>query len=351
MKSRKTKILYHSNQISLGGTDKTIQIFCKYLTGELFDVFVSYKKNNREERKNIFIELMGKDHLIAYKNENDLKRIMAELKPDILHVSRMGQPEFPENGQDVDAPIFVETNVFGLRDDNPRIDKTLFVSQWLKNYCTWAKGARYDFLPNPIESPLHNRDLREKYNLDNKIVIGRVGRPDDNIYDNIIIKALRKFKNDNIIFFPLAPPKKMVKDMKKLRIPSICIEPTTDEDFLCSYYNTIDILAHARLDGETFGCNIAEAMMHRRPVISHYSNMYNAHSELIENGINGYIVKKGKHRDYFKKLDELIINKEKRQLFGQNAQEKAMIICSAEQITKKLEDIYVKLLENKGLWH
>ena len=51
------------------------------------------------------------------------------------------------------------------------------------------------------------------------------------------------------------------------------------------------MLAHARLDGETFGSNVAEAMIHGRPVVSHRSHLYNAQVEIIAD--TGFVVGQG----------------------------------------------------------
>jgi glycosyltransferase involved in cell wall biosynthesis len=343
LNNKKITVIHHTNQLSLGGTEKTIQIFCKYLPKDIFNLYVIYNGNNESNRLKYFVEILNSDHILAYKDNNQFRQIIENIKPEILHVHRMGTPEFPEIGVDIDVPIFVETNIFGGRDDNQKITKTLFVSNWLMKRCSWANGDRFDVLPNPIELPYNNDNLRSKYDLGDKIVIGRVGRPADEIYDDISIRALSLFKGKEIVFFPLAPSPKMVKDMEKLKIPFVGVEPTADDLFLSSYYNSIDILAHARLDGETFGCNIAEAMIHGKPVISHLSNVFNAQTELIDHGINGYIVGNGKYKEYFKSLNILIKNPQKRGQFSKNAKEKILNHFEASKISEHLKNIYIGL--------
>ena len=60
------------------------------------------------------------------------------------------------------------------------------------------------------------------------------------------------------------------------------IERTTSEIRLSQFYNTIDVLAHARLDGECNPANVFEAAAHRKPVISHYGKVFNGHMETIQ---------------------------------------------------------------------
>jgi glycosyltransferase involved in cell wall biosynthesis len=53
---------------------------------------------------------------------------------------------------------------------------------------------------------------------------------------------------------------------------------------ISKFLNTIDIFAHGRKDGETFGAVFAEAMMHGKPCLSHYSPIANAQKETMGNG-------------------------------------------------------------------
>src|SRR5690606_3281108 len=146
-----------------------------------------------------------------------------------------------------------------------------------------------DVFFNPIELPISTESLRKELGLpSDAYVIGRVGRPDSGIHDPISLKAYRKIEDSNTYFLALSPPVNMVRQAKKLQLNNfIAIPPTTDPIHLAKLYNTIDVVAQARRDGETFGCNIAEAMMHGKPVIAHLTPYMNAQSEIIGNA--GYV--------------------------------------------------------------
>jgi glycosyltransferase involved in cell wall biosynthesis len=61
------------------------------------------------------------------------------------------------------------------------------------------------------------------------------------------------------------------------------MDPTSDEELVSKFYNTIDVLCHANSLGETFGNTIAEAMINGKPVITHRGggSWCQAHEELV----------------------------------------------------------------------
>jgi len=49
----------------------------------------------------------------------------------------------------------------------------------------------------------------------------------------------------------------------------ILLDTTNDDNLIHKFYNTIDVFAHYRSDGETFGVSIAQSMTYGKPVVSH----------------------------------------------------------------------------------
>jgi glycosyltransferase involved in cell wall biosynthesis len=142
-------------------------------------------------------------------------------------------------------------------------------------------------LYNPVKKPVHALDLREKLGIGRDVlVLGRIGRPDDRGFDPIALRALQIIERGparNILYLIQSPPPQMMKMAAELGLKSVRFleTPVVEDSDLSGFYNTIDVLAHARRDGETFGLNIAEAMMHGKPVISHRSRIANGHEEFV----------------------------------------------------------------------
>ncbi len=283
---------------------------------------------------------------------------MRELAPEILHVHHSGVSEPPINQPEAvkDIPIIFTINGFGFQDTTPhdrRVTRILFPSNFIQEkIALWGHhDPRCGVLYCPIEKPYTDQNLRQELHIkEDTFVVGRVGRNADDIHDPISLKAYKKIENDNTLFLALAPPPNMVRDAKELGIKNIrFLEPTVDEIFLSKFYNTMDVLGHARTDGETFGCVVAEAMIHGKPVVSHLSHLRNAQAELLVDGSSGFVVPQHDHQAYAKRLRILMENKSQRLEMGQAALQRALENFEAGLITKKLEKMYFEELKKRGI--
>lgn len=373
---KKIRVVHHSNQIGLGGTEKTMQLFCKYLDKNIFDIHaMTYKYpvspikawlnglkallgreksiawrakfEKRFIRLHKFKELLGEDHIHLFTLK-ELPYILKKISPHILHVHHSGKTEPPIDQVRAisNIPVIFSTNVFGVQGRSPeqdRISKILFVSYWLKDVSAkWSNGdLRCDVLYNPVEKPLSNDNLRLALNISaDTFVIGRIGRNTDDIYDPISIRAYKMIENKNTLFLVLSPPPQMVREAREIGIRNIrYLDPSIDDIFLSKFYNTIDVLAHARSDGETFGCVIAEAMIHGKPIVSHRSDIRNAQVELVDSSC-GYVTEQHDYKEYAASLKKLMEDKSLRLCMGIAANSKAMLNFEARKVTKKLESLY-----------
>jgi len=366
---RKARVVHLMKDLGLGGTQKTAQLFCKALVkkyADFYDVTVLYNAAHDMTRYRDFLEILGsEERMVPYRFDNQGVEILQSLRPDITHVYRAGIPEWPIPGKDIKQTIFVETNVFGFLDPNPNVNKTLFMSNWLTEcskrqygegiFNTLDKQGRFDFVNNPVDSPATDEKLI--LNLDKDfVVLGRCGRPDDGIYDDVNVKAalILQAKGHKVFFLSLAPPPRMMDDLDKYGIPHINIAPTVDPIVLSAFYNSIDILAHARADGETFGSNIAEAMMHGKPVVTHIAipshprmGVFQAQTELVKDGVTGFVCEHNAAA-YAEQLEKLVIVKPARAKFGQAGKEWAVRNCSTEVCGAKLHEVYQNLLYRWG---
>lgn len=358
-----------------------MEIFCKYLDRAEFEIFavsrihrvkkipairvalssllgIKSAKGKRQlwasmnARVANFQSLLGSDHVRFARDDRDLHRILLELHPDILHVHYSGAPEPPTSDEEIMSkiPVVVTTNQFERHNTSPAhrfVKRIFFVSNWLlTNRATWAKDdARADVLYNPIEVPCSTESLRANLGIPaSAFVIGRVGRPDPGIHDPISLRAFRQIEDPNTYFLALSPPENMIRQAKSLNLRNfIALPSSTDEIFLSKFYNTLDVLAHARRDGETFGCNIAEAMIHGKPVVSHISTQMNAQSEVI--GDAGYVVALDDWQAYAAKLELLKKDRVMRGTLAARAQARALEQFEARNLTKKLQRIYLELLK------
>ncbi len=148
-----------------------------------------------------------------------------------------------------------------------------------------------------------------------------------------------------LIVNPCERTKECVKDNKILNV--IFHDHITDENKLDDFYNSIDVFTHYSKDGERCGYYIQKAMMNSRAVITHTSDEYNGHLEIIGN--HGFIAK---HSDkqtiiesYYSIMKLIYRNNELRNQMAKSANIWANKMFEIGKIVNKLENIYINILK------
>lgn len=303
-------------------------------------------------REKIIQDILGQGKVLAYSSEEEFFRILENIQPDIFHIHRSGRPnEFPVVPRLKEyVSKCIETNIFGGIDPTSVIDLTLYINKFMLK-AGRSLNRKLGYLYNPVKLPTHQRNLRKELGISpHTFVMGRIGRPDDNIFDPIslhAIKVVEEKTNYDFLYLVQSPPPIMIKtarDMGLRKIKFLTVPIVSDED-VTSFLNTIDILAHARKDGETFGLNIAEAMIHGKPVISHRSRIVNGHKPFVRKC--GFFTGTDNYKQYAKYISILYNDKEKRMELGEKGRKFAMDNFLLTNIGQKLESYYKELLTGK----
>lgn len=353
----KQKILFYLKSLGIGGTEKSAQLFAKYINRDIFDIKVLYDGCGCLDRLKIFKRNLAFQELISYENEAEARHIISNIKPDIFQVFKSGFPDGFPNPEDVSYAKYCIYNIFGFFDPNPLIAKDIYMSEWLgrnKFSMLPENYPRFSWVNGPVEKPCTTSNYRKLLKIpDDYIVLGRTGRPDNGIYDAISVNAMSRLKDKyKFLYLVLAPPEAMLEDLNRLEIPHIAMSPTISDSRISKFYNTIDIYTHSRLDGETYGMNIAEAMMHGRPIITHYSrpnnvkvHAFQAQTHIVNHGENGFVADGVDQYTMF--LETLLSNPDLCHEMGENAQEKALCEFEAGICARKLESIYMELINGR----
>ena len=337
----------------MGGTEKCMQYFLEYLHNGGYDCYCIHNRQKTDEvgghREKLIRDILGREKVKAYSSEEEFFHVLEGIRPDIFHIHRSGKsdefPIIPKLKNYINK--CVETNIFGRFDPTNIIDLTLYISDYL------LKKSRH---PNrktgviyyPVKTPSHADNLRSVLGISSStFVMGRIGRPDDYIFDPISLHALKVIEERtdyDILYLVQSPPPMMIKTARDMGIKKIqfLTDPIVTDDEVSSFYNTIDILAHARRDGETFGLNIAEAMIHGKPVISHKSHRANAHKSMVKKC--GFFVRENNYKQYAKCISILYRNKTKRLKLGEKGRKFAIDNFLLSNIGKKLEAYYRQVL-------
>ncbi len=347
------KIVHYAHQLGLGGVEKCMQYLLEYLHNAGHDCYCIHNCKKTDEaggyREKLIQDILGNEKVMGYSSEEDFFRILKKIQPDIFHIHRSGRPnEFPIVPQ-LKSYVnkCVETNVFGGVDTTNVIDLTLYVNKHMLKVGR-SLNRPVGYLYNPIKLPAHQKNIRQELGISKStFVMGRIGRPDDYIFDPVSLYALKiiEEKTDyDLLYLIQSPPPIMIKTARELGLKKIRFleVPIITDDEITSFYNTIDILAHARRDGETFGLNIAEAMIHGKPVISHRSRRANAHKLFVKKC--GFFAGIDNYNQYAKYIRVLHINMRKRIKLGEKGRKFAMENFLLSNIGKKLDAYYKQIL-------
>jgi len=340
----KIRVLQACNQLGIGGTEKTLQTFSKYLDKSRFEVFACGLLAGGPRVAEL--EKLGVQVIVQ---PEDLDALSRDLKIDIYHVYRAGDYEpgtLPRkrNG----TPKIVETNVFNAIDhaENYLIDAHVFFSEWsrldyLSRYCRFP-GKRYEVLYGPIDFD-EFRPVRREFSW----TIGRCSRADDQKWHRVCVDMLPKIW-------------KKVPQMRcrfrgatvrvKARLRQLGIEDRVELSEpavnVADFYAGLDVYAHGARVGEGYGVVIAEAMASRLPVVTIATpqrKKCNAQAEVVEHNVTGFVCRFT--WQYADAVIELLENHALRERFAEQGYEKARGQFAAAQLTRNLEALYTELMD------
>lgn len=125
---------------------------------------------------------------------------------------------------------------------------------------------------------------------------------------------------------------------KKLSETVILLGQVND---MYSFYNSLDIFVLPSIQPEPFGLVIIEAMEFGLPVVA---TNHGGPTEIIENGIDGYLVGFCDADEMSQKIIELILDPHKRIQMGKKGQEKKRELFSVAAMVKNIENVFKEAL-------
>lgn len=309
--TKKRILFYHIRSLGFGGTEKMIQIISRHLDKKKYDVFFLYpndiEKNPGFLKRLEYIKEGGvigipfeykefssvPPHFVSGMNP-DIKKLIETLNIDLLIIPDAGNANYPFSIIKTIPVILL--NIFGQPNMQENIKSHICISKEVADKISMiVPKNKISVFPIPSEGPTKNsavlgKEMREKLEIkDTDFVFGRIGRPDDGIFDPIGIKAFQKIQNEypGAHYIIMSPPPILVDIVGKEKIKNVhFLKPSSKEDEIWAFHQSLDCLAHFRFDGESFGLNIAESMLCGKPIISHKSTIWNAHLEYLDNSFS-----------------------------------------------------------------
>lgn len=373
--NKKPRVLfYHIDSLGYSGTSKFIQILAKNLDQNKFDVFYLYPNKIVEnsgflDRYNYLrstnINLIPFDYNFVTKKvpyfisgmNPDVKSLIKTLNIDLLVTPAAGAAQYPFSIIK-NVPIIL-LNIFGEPNVQKNIQFHLCISREVaEKIQPFVPKEKISILPIPTEKPNQTNletmalKLRHKFGIaDSDMVFGRIGRDDNSIHDSIGIEAFKIAlnTNPNIHYLIMSPPPDLVKQVIEENIPHVhFIKTSSKEEDVWAFHAAIDVLAHFRKDGESFGLNIVESMLAGNPIITHKSHIWNAHLEYLDPSF-ARIAEQNDTFAYAKYLNEFanLKNTDDLKIMGNLAKNKAEKLFLIENNIEQFSDLILKAIAKK----
>jgi hypothetical protein len=254
---------------------------------------------------------------------------------DLVQTATAGPAEYPY--AEIDLPVFEYITLNAGINRSRNVALTIHVSQWQRR--RWvARGGqlgRSDVIPIPAERPASELDLRQQLGIPTDArVAGFHQRAQDEIFSPIPLDAFRELVDDDQWFVIMGGSDLYREQAALLGLQTVCfLEHDGSAEGISRFLNTLDVFAHGRADGETFGTVFAEAMMHGKACLSHYSPIANGQVETI--GPAGlFALDTG---DYAAKLERLLTDRDLCEGLARKARPHAERYYSLDSCVRQLE--------------
>lgn len=376
------RILYQLNQLGYGGTERVVLSLARHGIHHGHDIAIycssdigtpNYHRRklwsflNAQARKRFttryvdsMVRLEEAERLVGTNllkgfGRSGFEAAVKKFAPEVIHFNRGLEDDFYTDQRcNFYGSKILETNIFGNSSDAhylKRVNRVVFISDWLRSKSSsWSQNMSAATIYNPIEAPAGGTQptLRARLKIPkNRIVIGRICRPDldDGTFVLSVVGALRKKLPAIQIHFILMGTPKRRSDSQGDTANVYSLPPSSKQEEVEDFYSAIDILLHYRLEGETFGMVIAEAMIRGIPVVSHFSLVDNAQAELLlSHGSAGIVIDQPTVKDFCLALTYLIENPELRVALGQEGSEIAKRLFEEGVVTKKYFQNYEEII-------
>jgi glycosyltransferase involved in cell wall biosynthesis len=281
--------------------------------------------------------------------ETDFFDIFDETKYDIIQTGRAGHAEYPFT-EIHDATIVDAICLPGMAEKKSNVAKVMHISKWQADTWVNAGGEAHKVEVVPILTtmePITKVNLRETLGIkEDDFVYGFHQRADDGIFAPHSLAAYKSVQSENTHFILLGGSDKYVDFAQENNLQNFHRLPHTSgeggdkkrDEFLA----TLDVFAHARADGETYGACIAEALYYGLPALSHVAPAV-GHIETI--GDAGVVC--GNLQQYVDEMMKLKLDKDYYKMRSENAVKHYEKNLSSKVIIEKVMGIYEKVLVQK----
>lgn len=247
------KIAFHDNCLSERGTAVALFDYAYFnrelLHNESIIIYPKYHPNNNE---GVIIRVKKEFTSFTYENWSDVDEILKNEKCDFLYLIKGGEWDSKISSVCKNLVHCVFNTKFPHGNVYARISP-------------WVGENIYPVVGHMVHLPDIQSNMREQLHIPNDaIVFGRHGgfeQFDIDFVQNIVDNLTDENKNIYFVFLN-------TKQFGKVKKNIIFLDKIIDLHEKTKFINTCDAMIHARKDGETFGCSIAEFSIRNKPIIT-----------------------------------------------------------------------------------
>lgn len=248
------KIAFHSNQLSIRGTEVALYDYAFYFQTVLKGK--AYIISDKNQDLTTLEKFQEQFEVFLYENFSEVPNFMLENNIGHIYYQKAG---FSDGKLVPNATNLIHT-VFKV--NQPHGEIYTYISKWLSKNVT---GDSTNYIPYIVTLPDISENYRDVLNIpQDAIVIGRHGGFDQfdiSFAQEAVYEVVTKYPS---IYFLFLNTKQFCNDHPNI----IHLEPTWDLEKKVGFINTCDAMLHARSGGESFGLAVAEFLHQDKPVIS-----------------------------------------------------------------------------------
>lgn len=306
------KILFHSNQLSLRGTEIALFDYAYYNEEILNNISIIAVKREGVHHPMVVEKFNKRFRVFYYDTLMQLQKLAEDEKVDLFYAIKAGE----NDGILLEGTKSCIHAVFKHYD--PHGNVYAYVSEWLSQEMS---GSKMPYVPHIVHLRDVDGDFRKELNIPkDAIVFGRYGGLET--FDIPFVKRLvysiaTKRKDIYFLFMNtenFLESKNYFKKkwLNKLISPLmfthnqidniVFLEGVADPAYKARFIKTCDAMLHARLQGESFGIACGEFSIFNKPVITCDASFIKerSHIEILRN--------KGIYYSNYDQLEKIISN-------------------------------------------
>lgn len=270
MRALKMKIGFHTNSLSLRGTEIALYDYAFHNQELLGNQSVIFYRQYNSVIQSVQEKFSQQFQLCPYNGQHELNRLVEQGKIDLTYFIKSGERD---DAICESSPSLIHA-VFPTKPEEFHGDKYAFVSEWLsKEYA----NSQIPFVPHMIELPHHEGDLRSDLNIPKTAtVIGWYGGSDSFNLEFVKKELIKAVDNRSDLYFLFMNLPPFTKHERVIFLPG-----NSDMTHKVKFINTCDGMLHARGIGESFGLACGEFSIKGKPVITYALSPQRSHIEIL----------------------------------------------------------------------